>query len=60
MPENLLIKLIGAKRVHFINAWLELNGGGTTPALHGIIQHVKNGPKHEHKFLHTKKGWVKC
>ncbi len=60
MPEQLLIKLIGAKRICYIEAWISLSNDGETPCLHGIIRHTAGGPKHEHVFLHTKKGWIKC
>jgi len=60
MPEELFKKLIGAKRVHDVSAWLHLGADGVTPYLRGLIRHIKDGPAHEHVFLHTKKGWVKC
>ena len=60
MTEQLLVRLTGAKRVYFAEAWISLDNDGITPKLFGTIQHIKNGPKHRHTFLYIKKGWIKC
>jgi len=60
MTRQLIIRLSGAKRIYRAEAYISLDNDGITPKLFGTIQHVKDGPKHEHVFLFTEKGWVKC